>query len=63
MKVIYFNGYGKAEAMRMLLAHAKVEFEDVRINKEDWPKYKADNAEQLEFGQVPALQFGDNTIT
>ena len=28
-KVHYFEGYGRAEAFRMLLAYAKVDFENI----------------------------------
>ena len=56
MKVIYFDVYGRAEPLRMLLNHAKVEFEDVRINRPDWPQFKEANAEKLEFGQAPVLE-------
>jgi hypothetical protein len=34
MKVYYFALYGKAEAIRMLLTKAGVEFEDVRLERE-----------------------------
>lgn len=54
MKLIYFDLYGRAEPMRMLLNHAKIEFEDVRIQREEWPSFKADNPD-LEFGQLPTL--------
>jgi glutathione S-transferase len=37
----YFAGYGRAEAIRMLLTHAKVEFKDERIGFGDWPALKA----------------------
>ena len=55
LQLVYFNAYGRAEPIRMLLHHAKVEFEDVRIEKEDWPKYKQDHIGQLDWGQLPAL--------
>ena len=53
-KVIYFDGYGRAEAIRLLLKHAKVEFEDVRVTHADWPTKKAEL--NLEFGQLPAVE-------
>eukprot|EP00347_Sterkiella_histriomuscorum_P020251 403338517 len=53
-KLYYFNSYGRAEPIRMLLSHAKVEFEDHRINGEQVAELKA--AGKLEFGQVPLLE-------
>ena len=55
MKLYYFDVYGRAEQIRMLLWHAKQEFEDVRLNHEDFGKLKAEN-QLLEFGQVPVLE-------
>ncbi|CDW72614.1 glutathione s-pi 1 [Stylonychia lemnae] len=55
MKLIYFDVYGRAEAMRMLLTHAKVEFEDFRLSYADWPAYKKSDDSPLEFDQVPVL--------
>ncbi len=63
MKLAYFDSYGYAEAVRLLLTHAKVEFEDIRLKREDWPQYKADHADELEWGQVPALTHGDKHLT
>jgi glutathione S-transferase len=54
MKLYYFDLYGRAEGIRMLLNHAKVEFEDVRLSPEDFGKLK--NEGKFEFGQVPALE-------
>ena len=62
MKLVYFDAYGFAEPMRMLLNHAKVEFEDVRVARDDWPKYKADHIDELEFGQVPVLYDGGKQL-
>lgn len=54
VKLYYFDGYGRAEQIRMLLNHAKVPFDDVRIAQAEWPTKKAElNAE---FGQVPLLE-------
>ena len=48
IKVHYFAGYGRAEAIRMLLACAKVEFEDVHYTFENLPALKETG--KLEFG-------------
>ena len=54
MKVFYFDGAGRAEAIRLLLKHAKVEFEDVRLKGEEWPALKESG--KLEYKQMPALE-------
>lgn len=54
MKLHYFDFYGRAEYIRMLLAHAKVEYENVLINHEQLAALKSEGA--LEFGQVPLFQ-------
>ena len=36
IKVHYFDGFGKGEALRILLSLAKVDFEDVRYAGEAW---------------------------
>lgn len=41
MKLTYFNGRGRAEPARLLLAHAGVEYEDHRIEFSEWPPLKA----------------------
>jgi len=40
-KIIYFQGYGRAEATRMALAHANVAFEDERLTYEEFGPRKA----------------------
>ena len=60
-KLYYFDIYGRAEAIRMLLTHAKQEFEDHRINNEQVAELKA--AGKLEFGQLPMLEHdGKNLV-
>jgi len=41
IKLTYFNAKGRAELSRMILAQAGVDYEDVRIEKEDWPSHKS----------------------
>ena len=36
IKLTYFNLEGRAELTRMILAQAGVEFEDVRLKREEW---------------------------
>lgn len=40
IKLTYFNAKGLSEGIRFILAYADAEFEDVRIEKEDWPAMK-----------------------
>ena len=40
-KLTYFNGKGRAEPVRLLLAHAKVDYVDDRIEGAQWPAIKA----------------------
>lgn len=53
-KLHYFPGYGRAEAIRMLLNLAGVEYEEVNYTFADMPELKASG--KLEFGQLPALE-------
>ncbi|VDM24513.1 unnamed protein product [Toxocara canis] len=51
-KLIYFNSMGRAEVVRLVFAQAGVEYEDVRIEKANWPALK----EKMPFGQLPVLE-------
>ncbi len=46
---MYFDAYARGEGIRILLAHAKVNFEDNRIEFKDWPALKA----TMPGGQIP----------
>ena len=50
---------GRGEAIRLLLRHANVPFEDVRIKFEEWPKMK----EQFELQQLPVLECHGKRLT
>jgi len=51
-KLTYFNTMGRAEVIRLLFAQAEVPYDDVRIEKEQWPDLKP----KTPFGQVPILE-------
>jgi glutathione S-transferase len=51
-EVIYFNGRGRAEIIRLTLAAGGVEFVDTRIERDQWPALK----DSAPFGQVPILK-------
>ena len=40
MKLYYFNSRGRAELSRLILAQGGADYEDKRIEREDWPKLK-----------------------
>ncbi|CAH1781163.1 unnamed protein product [Owenia fusiformis] len=51
-KLIYFNGKGRAECLRLLFKLKGVEFEDKRVEIADWASVKP----TLPFGQAPVLE-------
>ncbi|KPJ10578.1 Glutathione S-transferase 2 [Papilio machaon] len=50
--VTYFNVKGLGEGIRMLLAYGGQEFEDIRVDKEQWAELKP----KTPFGQMPLLE-------
>lgn len=54
-KLVYFNRRGRAEFIRYLFAAAGQEYEDVRIEKENWPAEKP----KAPFGALPYLEVQD----
>ena len=49
--LLYFGVYGKGEAMRFLLWHAKVEYNNITVTSPDFQKWKQDGS--LPAGQLP----------
>ena len=54
-KLVYFNRRGRAEFIRYLFAAAGQEYEDIRIEKENWPAEKP----KAPFGALPYLEVQD----
>lgn len=50
-KITYFNYKALAEPMRFLLAYGNIDFEDVRIEDDDWPALKSSTLLQISFIQ------------
>ncbi|KAK7864589.1 hypothetical protein R5R35_003180 [Gryllus longicercus] len=51
-KVTYFDIMALAEPIRYLLSYGGIEFEDVRVKGDDWPKLKNGTP----FGKMPVLE-------
>lgn len=59
MKLYYFDIYGRAESIRFLLSHAKVEYEDVNAGP---ILGELKESGKLDFGQVPMLEQDGKTM-
>eukprot|EP00344_Euplotes_crassus_P001023 CAMPEP_0197004426 /NCGR_PEP_ID=MMETSP1380-20130617/22607_1 /TAXON_ID=5936 /ORGANISM="Euplotes crassus, Strain CT5" /LENGTH=207 /DNA_ID=CAMNT_0042423205 /DNA_START=9 /DNA_END=632 /DNA_ORIENTATION=- len=55
MKLHYFNLYGRAEVIRLILHHTGTDYEDIRYEFEEWPEKKEDK-KTFPFGFVPVLE-------
>eukprot|EP00040_Diaphanoeca_grandis_P025133 m.138872 g.138872 ORF g.138872 m.138872 type:complete len:430 (-) comp30020_c0_seq1:302-1591(-) len=60
MKLTYFDGYGRADPIRLSMLIGQIEFEDDRIDVAEWPKLKASGS--LPLGQLPILRVGLQTF-
>ena len=58
-KLLYFGVHGRAGPIRMLLSHAKADYENVILTHEEFGKMKADG--ELPSGQVP-VWIDDNGV-
>jgi len=58
-KITYFNGRGRAETARQILAYAGVAFVDNRIDHADWGKLKP----TATFGQLPLLEVDGKVLS
>lgn len=53
----YFDAYGRAEPIRLLLSHAGIDFTDKRFKRNEWK----DNKSSMPGKKVPVLELGDGT--
>lgn len=60
MKLSYFNLYGRAEPIRIMLNYFKVDYEDERVEFKDWPAMKPD-AKKVPYGTMPVLSCNGKT--
>ncbi|XP_057670236.1 hematopoietic prostaglandin D synthase-like [Diorhabda carinulata] len=58
-KLIYFDNTGKAEAIRMIFAYAGIPFQDERILRAEWDKFKSTTP----LGQLPVLEIDGRKMT
>lgn len=52
-KLTYFNSRGRAETARLIFAAAGEKYDDIRVEKEQWPEYKPETP----LGQMPVLEY------
>ncbi|XP_031619643.1 glutathione S-transferase-like [Contarinia nasturtii] len=57
-KFYYFNFRGLGEPIRLLLAYGGIEYEDVRIPKEEWPEHKP----TMPLHQMPVLEIDESRV-
>ncbi|CAH1725650.1 unnamed protein product [Aphis gossypii] len=57
-KLTYFNLTARAEQIRFLLSYLNIDFEEVRIEFEQWPTIKS----TMPFGQVPVLEIDGKVV-
>ena len=58
-KIYYFDLFGRAEAIRMTLWKAGVEYEDIRVTGDAWKELKESG--KLDFSQIPMVELADGT--
>jgi len=55
-EVVYFDSAGRAEAIRILLHAAGIEFKDTRVKRDNWFTFKP----MTPLGQLPLLKIDGN---
>merc|ERR1712037_703206 len=58
VQLLYFDGRGRGEIIRMILGYGGVEFEDKRVKMEEWPQVKP----TTKCGFMPELTWDDKIM-
>lgn len=58
IKLTYFNGRGRAELSRLIMAQAGIAYQDIRVDFQDWQNIK----EGTLFGSMPFLEYDGELI-
>jgi prostaglandin-H2 D-isomerase / glutathione transferase len=56
-EITYFDAKGRAEAIRVFLHAAGIDFKDIRMKRDEWPEIKP----KTPLGFVPTLKINDVT--
>ncbi len=59
-RLTYFDEQGRAELIRMIFRFSNVEFEDVRIQDEEWEKLRSDP--RIKFQELPILEINGKPL-
>ena len=57
-KLYYFNARGNAEVIRLVFAQAGVQYEDIRLNSEQWAEFKP----KTPYGVMPVLDIDGKIV-
>ncbi|RDD47697.1 Hematopoietic prostaglandin D synthase [Trichoplax sp. H2] len=60
IKLYYFDGEGRAEVIRLILAESDIKYKDERIQVEDWPTLRKSG--KIPFEVLPVLEVDGHTI-
>jgi hypothetical protein len=58
VKLYNLEWYGRGEKHRLLLTHAKVKFEDIKLSEKEFEELLDKDVlrEKFEFGQIPVVE-------
>jgi hypothetical protein len=60
LELLYFNGTGRAEQVRLVFVYAEQDFIDTRLEGMKFAEMKQKG--ELTFGSLPVLKDGDNML-